>query len=457
MGNQSALAKSQRKLGIWLIGASGNVATTVAVGLAALQKKLTPPIGLVTDQAPLAKLLLAPLSNITLGGHEISRRSVAQSADELRRNSGIFDELMLRAVKPALAKYEKNIRTGTAIRCGHAISRLATRSGARKKTSARHIIGQLRNDLRLFRRRHRLHRVVVVHVASTEPAYKLTATHRNWSKLDKALSQRTSPLPASSLYAVAAIEENMPFVSFTPSLGVEVPAIHELAEMQGVPFMCSDPKTGETLLKTVLAPMFRERHLKIESWVGHNVLGNGDGMVLDSSPNKAAKLETKNGVIASLVGYPPQTRTSIEYVESLHDWKTAWDHVHFRGFLGTKMSLQFVWQGCDSILAAPLIIDLARLADYHAEQGHTGVMKHLACFFKSPMGVSEHGFAAQVEMLHRYVAGETSKNQNVKKSKHRSVEKSKRLNGKKSKRQNDEKLRRQNKKSKRRKVEKTQR
>lgn len=209
----------------------------------------------------------------------------------------------------------------------------------------------------------------------------------------------------------------MPFVSFTPSLGVEVPAIRELAEVQGVPIMGSDAKTGETLLKTVLAPMFRERHLKIESWVGHNVLGNGDGIILDSSDNKASKLETKDRVVTSLVGYPTQTRTSIEYVESLHDWKTAWDHVHFRGFLGTKMSLQFIWQGCDSILAAPLVIDLARLADYHAEQGLAGVMTHLACFFKSPLGVAEHSFAAQIEMLRRYVLRETSKRQKVKTSK----------------------------------------
>lgn len=411
------MAKSERKLGIWLIGATGNVATTVAVGLEALRKKLVTPIGLTTDQPPLAQLDMAPLSSIVLGGHEISRGSVLRSADELRLNSGVFDEPMLKAVRSALKRYEKNIRTGTAVRCGHAISKLASRPGALRKAGARRIIGRLRDDLRSFQRRNRLHRVVVLHVASTEPTFKLAAVHRTWSNLNKALSLRTSPLPASSLYAIAAIEENMPFVSFTPSLGVEVPAIRELAEVQGVPIMGSDAKTGETLLKTVLAPMFRERHLKIESWVGHNVLGNGDGIILDSSDNKASKLETKDRVVTSLVGYPTQTRTSIEYVESLHDWKTAWDHVHFRGFLGTKMSLQFIWQGCDSILAAPLVIDLARLADYHAEQGLAGVMTHLACFFKSPLGVAEHSFAAQIEMLRRYVLRETSKRQKVKTSK----------------------------------------
>ncbi|MFQ5412116.1 MAG: inositol-3-phosphate synthase, partial [Phycisphaerae bacterium] len=246
--------------------------------------------------------------------------------------------------------------------------------------------------------------VVVIHLASTEPRFKPGRAHQTWNTLNRALNRRVSPLPASSLYAIAAIEEGMPFINFTPSLGADVPAILERAEAGGVPIAGSDGKTGETLLKTVLAPMFRDRHLRIESWVGHNVLGNSDGRILDSSANKAAKLGTKDRVVAELVGYRPETRTSIEYVASLHDWKTAWDHVQFRGFLGTKMTLQFVWQGCDSILAAPLVIDLARLADAHAERGGAGVMTHLACFFKSPMGVSEQGFARQVEMLQRYVS-----------------------------------------------------
>jgi len=202
-----------------------------------------------------------------------------------------------------------------------------------------------------------------------------------------------------------------PYVNFTPSLGANVPAIRERAIDHGVPIMGADGKTGETLLKSVLAPMFRDRVLQIDSWVGHNVLGNGDGRVLDSVANKSSKIQSKNGVIGSVVGYAPQTRTSIEYVESLHDWKTAWDHVHFRGFLDTRMTLQFVWQGCDSILAAPLVLDLARLADYHAARGRGGVMTHLACYFKSPMDVRDHAFDAQMQMLHDYVAQELSSNQ----------------------------------------------
>jgi len=398
------LGRSRQKLGVWLVGATGNVATTVAVGLAALRKGPGPPIGLISEQPPCNALNLAPLSGMVLGGHEIGRRSVVASAESLRRDSRIFDEALLRAVRPALNDYQKNIRPGTAVRCGTAIDRLATRPITRRKESARRIIDRLRRDLRSFTRRNGLHRVVVIHLASTEPLFKMGRAHRDWNALNKALNRRHSPLPASSLYAIAAIEEGMPFINFTPSLGADVPAILELADQGGVPIAGSDGKTGETLLKTVLAPMFRDRHLRIESWVGHNILGNSDGRVLDASANKASKLGTKDRVVAALVGYKPETHTSIEYVASLNDWKTAWDHVQFTGFLGTKMTLQFVWQGCDSILAAPLVIDLARLADAHAERGGSGVMRHLACFFKSPMGVSEQGFARQVEMLHRYVS-----------------------------------------------------
>jgi myo-inositol-1-phosphate synthase len=168
--------------------------------------------------------------------------------------------------------------------------------------------------------------------------------------------------------------------------------------------MGRDGKTGETLLKSALAPMFRHRALRVLSWDGHNILGNNDGAVLSDPAVKAAKLRTKDSVAAKALGYDVDTTVSIQHVPSLDDWKIAWDHVHFEGFLGVKMSLQFTWQGCDSILAAPLVIDLARLAEFHARSGQAGVMSHLACFFKRPMGCDEAGLPAQIDMLARYVA-----------------------------------------------------
>ena len=160
-----------------------------------------------------------------------------------------------------------------------------------------------------------------------------------------------------------------------------------------------DGKTGETLMKTVLAPMFAHRNLKVMSWVGHNIFGNRDGLVLDDPSNKSSKVETKDRVVTQILGYKPSTLVTIEYLPDMGDWKTAWDHIHFQGFLGTKMTLQFTWQGCDSLLAAPLAIDLARLADLEKRRGGRGLMKHLACFFKSPEGVEENDFFKQFDLL----------------------------------------------------------
>ena len=148
--------------------------------------------------------------------------------------------------------------------------------------------------------------------------------------------------------------------------------------------------------------MFALRNWRILSWVGHNILGNRDGQVLDDPDNKASKVRAKDQVITSILGYKPQTLVTIENIESLDDWKTAWDHIHFRGFLGTKMMMQFTWQGCDSLLAGPLVLDLARLALLAQRRGEAGCLRHLACFFKSPMGVEEHDFFKQFAMLAEY-------------------------------------------------------
>ncbi|HID76854.1 MAG TPA: hypothetical protein EYP56_12770, partial [Planctomycetaceae bacterium] len=180
---------------------------------------------------------------------------------------------------------------------------------------------------------------------------------------------------------------------------------------RGARHMGCDGKTGETLMKSVLAPMFRQRHLRVMSWVGHNIFGNLDGRVLDDPANKAAKVASKDQLLGRILGYQPQTLVSIEYIESLGDWKTAWDHIHFRGFLGTPMTLQFIWQGCDSLLAAPLVLDLARLAVLAWRRGEVGTMPFLASFFKNPYGVEEQDFARQFQMLEAWAAGQSAAEQ----------------------------------------------
>src|SRR5262249_50564159 len=156
------------------------------------------------------------------------------------------------------------------------------------------------------------------------------------------------------------------YINFTPSIGMNLPALRERAAARGIAYMGADGKTGETLMKSVLAPMFAQRNLRVLSWVGHNIFGNRDGLVLNNPKNKAAKVRSKDHLVSEMLGYAPRTLVSIEYIESMQDWKTAWDHIHFTGFLGTKMALQFIWQGCDSILAAPLVIELARFAELAA-------------------------------------------------------------------------------------------
>ena len=163
--------------------------------------------------------------------------------------------------------------------------------------------------------------------------------------------------------------------------------------------MGCDGKTGETLLKSVLAPMFASRNLEVMSWVGHNIFGNMDGKVLDDPANKQTKVASKDHLLRQILGYKPQTLVSIEYIESLGDWKTAWDHIHFKGFLGTPMTLQFVWQGCDSLLAAPLVLDLVRFTELARRRGDVGTLTFLASFFKSPYEVGEQSFIHQYQML----------------------------------------------------------
>ena len=154
--------------------------------------------------------------------------------------------------------------------------------------------------------------------------------------------------------------------------------------------------------------MFAQRALHVDSWVGHNLLGNRDGAVLADPENKKSKLDTKDALLAELLGHAPQSLVTIESIDSLGDWKTAWDHVHFRGFLGVPMTLQFTWQGCDSVPAAPLVLDLARLITLAAERGEGGPIAALAPFFKKPQGATSHDFAKQFAALREWTKSDNA-------------------------------------------------
>jgi myo-inositol-1-phosphate synthase len=394
---------SSRRVGLWLVGAFGGVGGTTAVGLAALARGLTDSTGLVTALPAFARVPFDAPAQFVVGGHDIRQTSFARAAAELHQRSGVFSEALLGAVSGQLDEWSANVRAGVVFKPNPVIAALADRPDVRRAETPRQAIDAIQQDLKAFAAAHKLDQVVVANVASTEPPFDPTDDHRTLAGLQAGFARGSSLLPTSSLYAYAAIDAGFAYVNMTPSRGSNLPALDELARLRGVPHAGQDLKTGETLLKSAIAPMFARRNLKVLSWVGHNILGNRDGQVLSDPANKASKVLTKDKLLADILGYKPQSLVSIEYVESLDDWKTAWDHVHFEGFLGTKMTLQFTWQGCDSLLAAPLVIDLARLALLAQRRGDSGMLTPAACFFKSPLGVAEHDLGKQFGLLEAYL------------------------------------------------------
>ncbi len=376
-------------------------------GLVAHRFGMTDDAGLVSQLPQFAHLPLATWDKFAVGGHEIRSAPLADELERLHRESRVLTSELVAAVRPALEAIDADVRPGTLWNVGPRIAELASPDLAATlcDASPRAAIERLQGDLVDFQKRHALESVVVINVASTEEAPPSVFWPDSWPATQALLERADSPLPASSLYAIAALDLGLPYVNFTPSLGATPRGIDELARLRGTCHAGRDGKTGETLLKGVLAPMFAARGLKVMSWVGHNIFGNLDGRVLDDPRNKAAKLQSKDHAIAEMLGYAPQTLTSIEYIASLGDWKTAWDHIHFRGFLGAAMTLQFVWQGCDSILAAPLVLDLARLAALARERGQIGALSFLSSFFKSPLGECPASFADQFRALEAWAAG----------------------------------------------------
>jgi myo-inositol-1-phosphate synthase len=393
------------RIGLWLIGAKGGVATTALTGLIALKKGLMQSIGLVSALPQFAGLELLDWKDLVVGGHDIRAGRLYDEAMRMHTESRAISLEILEQCQGELDKIEKNLRPGTLLNVGPTIAGFAPAELRNRKETPREAIDRIQADLKAFRDANKLAHVIVVYVASTEPSLAPDALPAKWATLEKLLDKpQKCPLPASSAYAIAALDLGFSFVNFTPSTGATPPAIGELAVERHTRHMGYDGKTGETLMKSVLAPMFAKRNLDVMSWVGHNIFGNMDGKVLDDPANKKSKVTSKDRLLSEILGYPPQTLVTIEYIRSMGDWKTAWDHIHFRGFLGTPMTLQFTWQGCDSLLAAPLVLDLVRFTERAWRRGDIGALTFLASFFKSPLGTTQHDFAAQFRMLEAWTA-----------------------------------------------------
>ncbi|CAM5391860.1 inositol-3-phosphate synthase [Streptomyces fumanus] len=364
--NSSSSSSSDSRTGVWLIGARGSVATTVVAGAAAVTAGLHPPTGMVTEAPQFASSGLPPLAALVFGGHDTVDCPLPKRAETLAAG-GVLPPGLPSAVHAELAAAEREVRPGGPL------------PGDTRTTEE--LITAFAADIRDFTRRTGVARTVVVNVASTEPL----ATGRD--------------LPPSSLYAAAALRAGCPYVNFTPSTGLHHPSLAAEADASGLPYAGRDGKTGQTLLRSVLGPMFAQRALSVRAWSGTNLLGGGDGAALADPAAAAAKNAGKERVLADTLGAPVEGEVHIDDVPSLGDFKTAWDHVAFDGFLGSRMILQTIWQGCDSALAAPLVLDLARLTARAHERGCSGPLRELGFYFKDPVGDGPSGLGEQYAEL----------------------------------------------------------
>jgi myo-inositol-1-phosphate synthase len=374
------------RTGIWLIGARGSVAVTATVGAMALRAGLAEPVGCVTELPPLRVAALPTWTDLVIGGHDIAATPVLKKAETLAA-AGVLPARLVSVLTDELLAHEERVRTLPA-------------AATQAETADRMVA-----DLTTFADAHRLDRVVVINVSTTEPAARPHPAHDDIDVLRTALTQKDPVLPASALAAYAAFTAGHAFVDFTPSTGARLPALARYAERRRVPFGGNDGKTGETLVKSVIAPMFAMRNLRVGSWSGLNLLGGGDGANLADPAANAAKVSSKQRVLGDALGYVPQGTSRIDYVEDVGDFKTAWDLIGFSGFLGTRMRMEFSWHGCDSALAAPLVLDLARITAAAHAAGHVGALTELAFFFKDPLGDGSSALSEQWSALTAFVAG----------------------------------------------------
>jgi myo-inositol-1-phosphate synthase len=369
----------RRRVGVWLFGARGSVATTTIAGAAALNHG-TPPAGVVTALPDFEGVGLIPIDQLVFGGHDVVETPLAKQVERLVAG-GVLPAGLDSLIAAELAEADRNIVL------------------VPSDDSQLGVVRRMAEDIRAFRLRNDLEQVVAINVASTEAPYEVAVG--GLAELREALAVR-DVLPASSIGALAAFEAGAAYVDFTPSTSIRPSAVREWAVEKGLPYGGQDAKTGETLVKSVLAPMFVHRALPVHAWSGTNLLGGGDGATLADPRAAESKGISKERGLSEMLGDDVAGDVHIDYVDPMGDWKTAWDHVLFSGFLGVRMTLQFTWQGCDSALAAPLVLDLARLSALALDRGHVGAMPFLGFYFKDPIESTEHALSRQYDALVRW-------------------------------------------------------
>ncbi|MGD9630374.1 MAG: inositol-3-phosphate synthase [Pyrinomonadaceae bacterium] len=381
----------KRVLGIAVVGIGGAVGTTMAAGVELLKQGVIDETGL-----PLANLDIDGLtdySDIIFAGWDLFPDHLAKAAEEhdvLTHKQFVAAEEALRQIKPWPAVGDERF--------------LSLIDGENKigRKGHRAVVDRIRVDLRRFR--EKCDSVVVINLASTEKlAAEGNEIFNSIASFDAALDENSPQISPAMLYAYGAIAEGVPYGNFTPSLAADIPALIEFAETQKVPLAGKDGKTGQTFIKTVLAPALKARALHVDGWYSTNILGNRDGLALSNEDSLASKVKTKSSVLDDILGYEVEDHiVDIRYYRPRGDNKEAWDNIDIRGFLGQPMQIKVNFLCKDSILAAPLAIEIARCLDLAKQRGESGIQEQLSVFFKLPMtksGKPEQAFHKQEAML----------------------------------------------------------
>ncbi len=392
-------ALTGRRVGVMVVGMGGAVATTAAAGIEMLRAGSNDMAGL-----PLAGVSapgIAAYRNLHFSGWDLH----GENLDSAVREHRVLDRDQADLVAPALSAMSPWPAVGSVDFCKNV-------DGANKVAAKDHreAVERIRDDIRRHRQASGMENLVMINLASVERwPDKNAVALKTPEGFERGLDSSDPAISPAMLYAYAAITEGVPYGNFTPSLAADVPALTTLAERNNVPVAGKDGKTGQTFIKTVLAPAFRARSLFVEGWYSTNILGNRDGLALENPDSLASKLNTKGSVLDQILGYPVEDHlVDIRYYKPRGDNKEAWDNIDLVGFLGQKMQIKVNFLCRDSILAAPLVIEIARVLDLARQRGKGGIQEQLGLFFKAPMTPAgkreEHAFAVQERSLLEWLA-----------------------------------------------------
>lgn len=409
------IAAASGKLGILTPG-MGAVTTTFAAGVFAVRRGLGKAIGSLTQMGtirlgkrtdkriPLIKdfVPLSNLDDLVFGGWDIFEDDMYSAA----LNAGVLEKNILDNIRSEL----ESIRPMPAVFDQNYVKRLSG-THVKKGRSKLDLADQLRDDIRTFKEKHCTNRLVMIWCGSTEIYIEPSSVHGSLASFEKGLKENNSGISPSMIYAYAAISEGVPFANGAPNLTVDIPALLELAKKKNVPISGKDFKTGQTLMKTVLAPAFKARLLGVSGWFSTNILGNRDGEVLDEPLSFKSKEVSKLGALEYILQpelYPDlykdiYHKVRINYYPPRGDNKEGWDNIDIFGWLGYPMQVKVDFLCRDSILAAPIVLDLALFMDLAARAGFSGIQEWLSFYYKSPMVAEglypEHDLFIQLKKL----------------------------------------------------------